>query len=305
MTVVNSGSEQPEPTQEHSFSLQVGHAGVVDWPESVASSPWSSTRAQAEAESEQRQGEEERFSWMKDADLQMLTMGLEPVPWEHFADAVNQSGEYQFQAVEQRTCSEQVLQTGEQVLQLPEQPGPDSLVGATLVVRSHPIVTALKMVSHGWGAPGATARMLCLMAESPPVGAQLDLIVSTPIVLKTLGGCADILSQGWDIDQYCQDPEWKELMVLWKNRQLHASVREVDEDGLDPDNSPFLKLSLDEAIQVVRDTMNGGETVPEIPRDPEGPNNEGFSGGKPHPSKCMGDLTGVPRTGTEFQTEPR
>jgi hypothetical protein len=47
-------------------------------------------------------------------------------------------------------------------------------------------------------------------------------------------------------------------MVLWKNRQLHAVVRKVDEDGLDPDNSPFLKLSLDD---------------------------EGLSGGKPHPRR--------------------
>jgi hypothetical protein len=52
----------------------------------------------------------------------------------------------------------------------------------------------------------------------------------------------DSLSKDWDIDAYCQDPEWKDVMVLWKSRQLHASVREV-EDGLDAENSPFLKLS--------------------------------------------------------------
>jgi ribonuclease HI len=264
--VVDSGSEQPEPPQEHEehgFSLQVGHVGVVDMPESVAPSPWSSTSAQARAESERLRAEDERFSWMKGADLQMLNMGLEPVPWEHFADAVSQTVEYQFQAVEQRTCSEQVMGTG-------EPPGPDSLVGATLVVRSHKIVTALKMVSYGWNAPGATARMLCLMAESLPIGAQLDLIVSTPIVLHALGTCADILTKGWDVDQYCQDPEWKDVMVLWKNRQLHASVREVDEDGLDADLSPFLKLSLDEGIQAVRDTLEGRDTVEEVPKEPEG-----------------------------------
>jgi hypothetical protein len=49
--------------------------------------------------------------------------------------------------------------------------------------------------------------MLSLMAKALPVGAQLDLIVSTPIVLQALDSCADILSKGWDIDQYCQDPE--------------------------------------------------------------------------------------------------
>jgi hypothetical protein len=108
------------------------------------------------------------------------------------------------------------------------------------------------------------------MAKSLPVGAQLDLIVSTPIVLKALGTCADILSKGWDIDEYCQDPEWKDVMELWKSMQLHAVVREVDDDGLDADNSPFLKLSVEEAIQAVRDTLEGGETVEEEPREPEG-----------------------------------
>jgi hypothetical protein len=76
------------------------------------------------------------------------------------------------------------------------------------------------------------------------------------------GSCADIISHNWDIDTYCQDPEWKEVMVQWKDRQLLASVREVDEDGADAENSPFLKLSLMEAVQAVRDGLEGNETVP-------------------------------------------
>jgi hypothetical protein len=72
------------------------------------------------------------------------------------------------------------------------------------------------------------------------------------------------------MDLYCQVREWKELMVLWKNRQLHAVVRKVDEEGLDADNSPFLKLSLEEAIQAVRDALEGGETTPEETGEPEG-----------------------------------
>jgi hypothetical protein len=58
-------------------------------------------------------------------------------------------------------------------------------------------------------------------------------------------------------------------MVLWKDRQLHAFVREVDEDGLDAGNSPFLKLSIDEAIQTVRDTLEGRDTVVEEPKESE------------------------------------
>jgi hypothetical protein len=135
MTVVDDGSEQPGPQEEPGFYLQVGHVGAVDLPESMAQSPWSSTWAQAKAEAAQRREEEEGFSWIRDADLQMLSMGLEPVPWDQFAEAVSQTGEDHFQAIEQRASSEQVLETG-------EPPGPHSMVGATLVVRSHTIVTA-------------------------------------------------------------------------------------------------------------------------------------------------------------------
>jgi hypothetical protein len=70
-------------------------------------------------------------------------------------------------------------------------------------------------------------------------------------VLQALGSCADIISQNWDIDMYCQDQEWKEAMVQWRNRHLQASVREVDENGVDAENSPFLKLSPMEARQAV------------------------------------------------------
>jgi hypothetical protein len=104
VTVVDVGSERPEPPQEHGFSLQIGYAGPVDMLESVAPSHWSSTWAQSRAEAEQRRANEIRFSWMRDADLQMLSMGLEPVPWEEFAEAIRQTEEDQFQAIEQRTC---------------------------------------------------------------------------------------------------------------------------------------------------------------------------------------------------------
>jgi hypothetical protein len=58
-------------------------------------------------------------------------------------------------------------------------------------------------------------------------------------------------------------------MMLWKSRQLHAIVRKVDEDGLDEDNSPFLKLAIEEAIQTVKDTLEGRETVEEVPKESE------------------------------------
>jgi hypothetical protein len=85
MTVVDDGSEPPvpeppqEPPQEQGFSLQVGHVGPIDIPEADARSPWSSTWIQAREEARQRREAEERFSWMKEADLQRLSMGLEGI----------------------------------------------------------------------------------------------------------------------------------------------------------------------------------------------------------------------------------
>jgi hypothetical protein len=87
-------------------------------------------------------------------------------------------------------------------------------------------------------------------------------------VLQALRSCADIVSHNWDIGSYCQDPDWKEVMVQWRDRHLHASVREVDEHGLDEENSPFLMLALKEAIQAVKDGLDD-ETLPVEERRPE------------------------------------
>jgi hypothetical protein len=89
-------------------------------------------------------------------------------------------------------------------------------------------------------------------------------------VLEALGACADITTKGWDADHYCQVQEWKNLMALWKDRQLNAVVRKVDEEGLDEGNSPFLKLSTEEAIYTGRYVAAGGETVPGDQEEPEG-----------------------------------
>jgi hypothetical protein len=60
-------------------------------------------------------------------------------------------------------------------------------------------------------------------------------------------------------------------MLLWKNRHLHAVVRKVDEDGLDDDNSPFLELAIEQALQTVKDTLEGRDMVEEVPKESEGP----------------------------------
>jgi hypothetical protein len=213
---------------------------------------------------------------MSDADLQMLTMGLEPCPWEEFVEDISRTQEWKFQGIEQRACEEEVRQTG-------DPPNPDSLVGATLVVRSHTTIAVLNMVSHCRDASQATASMPYHMAEALPEGAQLDLIISTDMVLAALGACADILTKGWDMEQYCQVQAWRDSMVLWKDRRLNAVVRKVDEDGLDAENSPFLKLSMDEAIHTVRHTLEGGIPSRRMKGSRKVPNNEGFSGGRLHP----------------------
>jgi hypothetical protein len=44
-------------------------------------------------------------------------------------------------------------------------------------------------------------------------------------------------------------------MVLWKNKHFRAVARKVDEEGMDADNSPFLKLALDQVVQMIMDTI--------------------------------------------------
>jgi hypothetical protein len=50
------------------------------------------------------------------------------------------------------------------------------------------------------------------MAECLPIGAQVDMVIASEAALAALGTCADILAQELDIDQFCQDPDWKRLM---------------------------------------------------------------------------------------------
>jgi ribonuclease HI len=229
----------------------------------VAPSPWSSTWAQAMAEAQYRREMEERFSWMKEADVQMLHLGLEPYPWDQFAEEIAKTVETESQAIEQRGCTEDIFR-----VELP--PETMSIVGPALVIRSRMIVTALNMVSGKENASQATARMLFRMAEALPEGAQVDMIISTDAVLLALGACADILANGWDIDFYCQDSEWKNLMVTWKRKQLRAVGRKVDEEVLDADNSPFLKLAVEEVIQTVTEAVQVSEIVLEEELEPEG-----------------------------------
>jgi hypothetical protein len=185
-----------------------------------------------------------------------VVLGIGTYPWDQFAEEIAKTGETEFQAIERRGNAGEVFKEA-----CPQ--GAETIVGATLVIRSRTIVTALNMVSELQNAPQATARMLFKMADALPVGAQLDLIISSDAVLTALGAYADILTKGLDIDFYCQDPEWNNMMKTWKNKQLHAVCRKVEEEGLDADNSPFLKLALQEVIQIVKDTVGGEEGVPE------------------------------------------
>jgi hypothetical protein len=58
-------------------------------------------------------------------------------------------------------------------------------------------------------------------------------------------------------------------MVTWKNKQLRAVCRKEDEEGLDAENIPFLRLAVEEVRQIVTDTMQGGEVEFERNLEPE------------------------------------
>jgi hypothetical protein len=189
---------------------------------------------------------EERFSWMKEADKGMLNLGLEPYPWEQFAEAIERSGETEFQVIEQRGSGRDVLREN-----CPD--GAESVIGVTLAIRSRTMITAMNMINDLEEAAESTGKLLAQMAGFLPVGAQVELISATDETLAALGTCADILMHGWDIDHYCQEPHWKNLMETWRDKQLHATCRIEDPEGVDLENLPLLTLAIQEVRQTVSD----------------------------------------------------
>jgi hypothetical protein len=59
----------------------------------------------------------------------------------------------------------------------------DSLVGATIVIRSEKVISAYRIVSNVLQAENATAEMLSTVVKALP---------------HALKSCADIVSHGWD-----------------------------------------------------------------------------------------------------------
>jgi hypothetical protein len=92
------------------------------------------------------------------------------------------------------------------------------------------------------------------MTKCFPVGAQVDMVLASEATLAALGTCADILMQELDVDQYCQDPDWKELIETWRNKQIQASCRMEDGEGLDSENG-LLSLAVQELRQTVIETI--------------------------------------------------
>jgi hypothetical protein len=96
---------------------------------------------------------------MTEDDQHMFRLGLEPVRWEHFAEAVGQKGEGQFQAIEQRASEEQVMQSS-------EPPTPISVVGVPIVVRSETVISAFCGVRTIPEAESATTDILCTVVKA-------------------------------------------------------------------------------------------------------------------------------------------
>jgi hypothetical protein len=51
------------------------------------------------------------------------------------------------------------------------------------------------------------------------------------------------------------DNFWKELIETWRNKQIQASCRREDAEGLDLENVHFLSLALQEVRQTVSETI--------------------------------------------------
>jgi hypothetical protein len=68
---------------------------------------------------------EEQFSWMTEADQNMLQSGLEPVPSDHFAEVIGRKGEGQFQA-NGSVLSTSGLEESDDIVEGSADPGDDS-----------------------------------------------------------------------------------------------------------------------------------------------------------------------------------
>jgi hypothetical protein len=116
-------------------------------------------------------------------------------------------------------------------------------------------VTALSVYSDFGVAAEATGNLFSQLTDCLPVGAQLDIVVATDGTLAILGAGADILMKGLDIDQYCQEPNWKNVMENMRAKNIQGHCRMEDAKGLDAENGQFLKLVLQEVIQTVTDVV--------------------------------------------------
>jgi hypothetical protein len=242
-------SETPqEQTQANECYIRV-RRGIGEEDEATdARSAWSNSWAQAQAEAHYVREMEERFSWMKEADKGMLSLGLEPYPAEHFAEAMAHTGETQSMVFEQ--CA-----NGEEVLREDCPEGAEEVVGISFVIRSRTCVTVTNSICYSAEASQHTAKLLTQLAELLPEGAQVDMIFASDPILSALNACADILAQGLDVDYYCQDPDWKSVIESWRNKHIQASCRKEDAEGLDAENLSFLNLALQEVRQTVTEEI--------------------------------------------------
>jgi hypothetical protein len=89
------------------------------------------------------------------------------------------------------------------------------------------------------------------------------MVFASEMTLITLGACADIIMQDLDPDQYCQDPDWRNLIEMWRGKGLQASCRMEDAEGLDAENGVFLNLAIQEVRQIVTEAIFIGNDGPE------------------------------------------
>jgi hypothetical protein len=110
-------------------------------------------------------------------------------------------------------------------------------------------------VCYSAEASQSTAKLLAQLAELLPEGAQVDMIFASDTTLAALNTCADILAQGLDVDHFCQDLDWKNVIESWRNKRIQASCRNEDAEGLDAENVRFLNLALQEVRQTVTEEI--------------------------------------------------
>jgi len=113
----------------------------------------------------------------------------------------------------------------------------------------------------GWRAPGWDGPEGGDEARQPDLAAHLARAAAVGVPRMVQVGC-DVEAVRWTDAAVREHPELLGAVAVHPNEAvLHAGVREVAPDGLEPDPQPWHDLPLDEALDLVATTARGNPRI--------------------------------------------